>query len=318
MAELPESLKKYLPAPLSLLLLGTWSLLGDSIQKWAQEQITHTPAQVRIETRADHLYVIRVEATRYADKAFEEAQITIDLRSKPDDIVGELSARNGGHLPLVIQPTNPASSAFLIEKTTGTSGTATTPITIHQRETIEIRLHESVPEAVKEVWFYPKEGAPISSNDLNQRWPLVKIVWRLGFVVFALCALAFLYRLLYKPMVRLFWPSAFQTLDEEIEFLHSCWQADVTARARFDQEFQPVIDAGVAKYLRILDQPARESVRKPLIADQIFRRARSLPKLRHPLKGEVQRFVIHFCIKFVEHELKELKQKAKVEEARIR
>src|SRR5947208_687900 len=182
MAELPESLKKYLPGPLFFLLAGGWWLFGDPIQKWAQEEITHTPAQVIVESRADQLYVIRVEATRYADKAFDEAQITIDLQAKPDDIAGELSARNGSQLPLVIQPTNPAGSDFLIENTTGTSGTVTTPITLHQREAIEIRLHESALQAVKEVWFYSKEGAPISSTDLNQRWPLVKIAWRLGLV----------------------------------------------------------------------------------------------------------------------------------------
>jgi hypothetical protein len=98
MAELPESLKKYLPGPLFLLLAGGWWLLGDPIQKWAQEEITHTPVQVIVESRADQLYVIRVEATRYADKAFDETQITIDLRAKPDDIAGELSVRNGSHL----------------------------------------------------------------------------------------------------------------------------------------------------------------------------------------------------------------------------
>jgi hypothetical protein len=316
MAELPESLKKYLPGPLFFLLAAGWWLLGDPMQKWAQEEISHTPVQVRIEPRADHFYLIRVEATRYAEKPFEEVEIQIQLHSKPDDIAGELSARNGSHLKLVIQPTNPAGNILLVENTSGSGGT-TTAITLHQRENIEIHLHESASDAVREVWFYSKEGAPISSSDLNQRWPVVKIAWRLGLAILAICALGFLYKLLYMPIVRLFLPMELQKLDRDREFLHSCWQADPAARARFDHDFQPVIDASTDKYLKIFDPAVRESVRKPVIAEQIFRRARSLPKLRRPLKGEVERFVIHFCIQMFEHELEELKQKAKADEARI-
>ena len=267
--------------------------------------------QVRVEPRADHLYVIRVEATRYSDKAFEGVQLDIQLQSKPDDITGELSALNGSHVRLAISPKNPEGSAFLVENTRGVPAT---PISLQQRESLEIDLHESGPNAVKEVWFYAKDRPPISSSDLDQHWPLANIAWRLGQAILAISALGFL----YKPLVRLFSRKALQKLDEDIEFLHNCWQADRAALARFDREFQPVIDAGTAKYLKIFDPAVRDSVRKPLIAQQIFRRARSLPKLRRSLKGEVERFAIHFCIRMFEHELEEIKKKAEADEARIR
>lgn len=311
MPDLPESLKRYLPAPILIVLTFGWWLFADPIKQWVHQEITHTPVQVRVERGADHLYVIRVEATRYSDKAFEGVQLDIQLQSKPDDIIGELSALNGSHAGLAISPKNPEGSAFLVEHTRAMPAA---PISLQQRESLEIDLHESAPNAVKEVWFYAKDRPPISSSDLDQHWPLANIAWRLGQAILAISALGFL----YQPLVRLFSRKALQQLNEDIEFLHSCWQADRAALARFDHAFQPVIDAGTAKYLKIFDPAVRDSVRQPLIAQQVFRRARSLPKLRRSLKGEVKRFVIRFCIKMFEHELEEIKKKAMADEARIR
>jgi hypothetical protein len=311
MAELPESLKKYLPGPILLLVSVAWWIFNEPIQKWVQEEITHAPVQVRVEDRANNLYVIRAEATRYSDKAFEDVQLDLELRSKPDDISGELVARNGNHEKLAIEPKKSDPSAFLIETTVGPTPA---PITLQPREDIEIDLHEPTPKAVKEVWFYAKDRIPVSAFDLNQHWPLAKFAWRFGLAVFGISACFFLYKLLLRLLSR----KALKTLDEEREFLHRCFQADTAARARFDSELQPIIDSGVAKYLKILNPVVSNKLRKPLIAEEIFRRARSLPKFRRSLKGEVQSFVIEFCIDFLEHELDELKKIAESEKARIR
>jgi len=55
-----------------------------------------------------------------------------------------------------------------------------------------------------------------------------------------------------------------------------------------------------------------------VIPQQIFERAETLPQFRRSLKGEVERFVITFCVGVAEREYKALKTIAKNELARIR
>jgi hypothetical protein len=55
----------------------------------------------------------------------------------------------------------------------------------------------------------------------------------------------------------------------------------------------------------------RDKNRLNVIPEQIFLRAETLPKFRRSLKAEVERFVITFCVEFVEHEYKALKNIAK-------
>jgi hypothetical protein len=310
MAELPESLKRYLPAPLAILLAIAWWFFADPIKELVQKEVSHTPARIEIESKANQLYVVRIEVTPYSDKAFEGVRVDIQLQSKADDITGELFRLNGTHSPLTVQMENTAGNAFLIETISGTAES----IRLQQRENIEIDLHASGRDAVKKVWLYSNDRQPISSLDLNQHWPLANIAWRCGQVLLGFAVLG----LLYKPAIRLFSHKALKQLEADIEFLHSCWETDAAALARFDREFQPLIDGGTAKYLKVFDPAVRDSVRKPVIARVIFRRARSLPKLRRSLASEVERFVIHFCLKMFEHELEELKKKAKADEARIR
>lgn len=310
MAELPDSLKKYLPAPMAILLAIAWWFFADPIKELVQKEISHTPARIEIESKANQLYVVRIEVTPYSDKAFEDVQVEIQLQSKAADITGELFRLNGSHSPLTVENKNTAGTAFFVENISGTGSS----IRLQQRENIEIDLHASGQDAVKRVWLYSNDRQPISSSDLNQHWPLANIAWRCGQVLLGLLVLGFL----YKPAVRIFSRKALQQLEQDIEFLHSCWQADSVALARFDREFQPLIDSGTAKYLKVFDPTVRDSVRKPVIAQAIFKRARSLPKLRRSLASEVERFVIHFCLKMFEHEHEELKKKAKTDEARIR
>lgn len=95
-------------------LTGAWWVFNEPIQKWVQEEITHASAQVEVEARSNNLYVIRAEVTCYSDKAFDDVQFDIQLRSKPDDITGQIYQRNGNQPKLTIEPKKNDSNAFVI------------------------------------------------------------------------------------------------------------------------------------------------------------------------------------------------------------
>jgi hypothetical protein len=65
MSELPETLKKYLLAPLSVVVAFGWWVGSDHIKDFAQDQITHPPAHVRVEHLKNNLHVLHVEVARY-------------------------------------------------------------------------------------------------------------------------------------------------------------------------------------------------------------------------------------------------------------
>jgi hypothetical protein len=178
--------------------LFAWFFAGDPFKEWIQTEFTHPPARIHIEAKTNGLYIVHIEVTRYSDKAFEEVRIELQLQSKPDDITGQLIALDGSHSTLVVLPKSPQGDDFLIDKVRD----RTTPITLLQRETIELDLQESTANAVREVLLYSKDRRPIYSSDLSQHWPMAGIAWRAGLALLGLCALCFLYKLLVRLFSR--------------------------------------------------------------------------------------------------------------------
>src|SRR5260370_28394048 len=101
MAELPESLKKYIPGPLSVLLGIAWWAGGDRIKEGLQTVFSEPAAHILIQDHADHLHVVRVEVSPHSEKAFEDVQVEVDLQAKPQDIKGELITLDGARTPLL-------------------------------------------------------------------------------------------------------------------------------------------------------------------------------------------------------------------------
>lgn len=310
MPELPDSIKKYLPGPLfTLLTIAMW-VSGDKPKEWVQEKITEPAAKIRIEHRENHLHVVRIEITPHSEKAFEDVRIEVDLRDKPTDIKGELADRNGTHIPLIYVVRDSQETSFLFDRV----GAKPAPITLQHRDAIEITLHETPADAIRVVWLDAKGQKSIAASDLNQKYPLGELVWRAIFVVFGICAAYFL----YQAVFRLFSRRARKQLEEDAEFLHKCWQGDVASLATFDAELQPAIDAGTAKYLKAFAAVVRDNARDHVIRQAIFERADTLPQFRRSLKGQVQGFVITFCVGLVQREYNALKKSGKKEIARIR
>lgn len=309
MADLPEGLKKFLPGP--LLLAGTiaWWMGGEPLKDWIQEEIARPPAHVQIADESNHLHRVFIEVTSHSPKAFEEVAVEIDLVAKPDDISAQRAALDGSHVKLDIRPKLNSQDQFFADRLVG----QTAPITLKQRETIEVSLHETAVKAVREVWLHSKDRAPIAASALNQRWPLTDIVWRIGLGLFAFLALYYL----IKFAVSLFSKDAQRQLDEDIDFLHSCHNGDATSVSRFDRDLQPLIDAGTTKYLRAFTDAVREPARQTLIRHEIFRRADSLPQIRKSLSGEVQRFVITFCVGMLKLEYETIQKIGKTDAAKI-
>src|SRR5208282_6716385 len=159
------------------------------------------------------------------------------------------------------------ANIFLFKNASG----KTTPITLLQREAIQIVLHEAPVDAVREVWLNSKDRRPIAASDLNQRWPIAEAAWRAGLAILAICTLYFLYRFL----LRLFSRKAVKQLQEDKEFLHRCWQGDPVSLATFKTELQPLIDAGTAKYLKAFSPAVRDPARIYVIRQAILERAHS-------------------------------------------
>jgi hypothetical protein len=314
MPELPESLKKYLPGPLFLLVAFAWWLGGDRVKDGLQKLITEPPAKILIQDQKDHLHVVRIEVNPHADKAFEGVQVQVDLAGRPADINGEMAAVDATRTPLTYAPSNDQGTKLVFNK----ASTSSAPITLKQGESIEIRLHEEPASAVALVLLYSTNHERIASSDLNQRYRLPEAAWRAGLAILGLCGLYFVWKLLWTLLVRLFFRQARKQLEEDIDFLHKCWQGDAKALATFATDLQPVVDAGTAEYLKAFSPVVRDNNRLHVIPQQIFERAETLPKFHRSLKGEVQRFVITFCLEFVEHEYNALKNIAKKDLARIR
>ena len=312
MAELPESLKKYLPGPLLLLLAFAWWLDGDKVKEWLQKAIAEPPANILIQDMQDNLHVVRIKVSSHTDKPFEEARVEVELKTSPSDISGELATLDATHTPLLYVARSGQANILVFNKT----GALSAPIRLKQGDSIEIRLHEAPAPApaVVLVSIYSTNHEVIASSDLNQRYRLPEAAWRAGLLLLGICGAYFFFGFL----VRLFSRRARKQLEEDIECLHKCWQGDATAMATFDTELQPVIDAGTAKYLKAFAPVVRDNARTRVIPQQIFERAETLPQFRRSLKGEVQRFVITFCLGMVEREYKALKNIAKKELARIR
>jgi hypothetical protein len=310
MAELPESLKKYIPGPLSVLLGIAWWAGSDRIKEGLQTLFSEPAAHILIQDHADHLHVVRIEISPHSERAFEDVQVEVDLQAKPQDIKGELTTLDGTHAPLLFVARDGEETIFIFNKLAGQGS----PITMQQRESLEITLHEEPAVALVNVSINSKEHKVIAASDLNQRYRLPEVGWRAGLVVLGLCGIY------YFPtfLLRVFSRRARKQLEEDIEFLHKCWQGDATALATFDSELQPVIDAGTAKYLKAFAPVVRDKARTRVIPQEIFERAETLPQFRRSLKGQVQRFVITLCLGMVEHEYKALKSSAKKEFARIR
>jgi hypothetical protein len=309
MADLPEALKQYLPAPFLLALTVAWWMGGDSLKDLFQEEIAHPPAHIQIEDDRDHLHRVVIEITPHSPKAFEAVSIEVDLVAKPDDITAQRAALDGSHLKLDIRPKDNSQDQFFADRLVGQSA----PITLEQRETIEISLHETAGKAVREVWLHSKDRAPIAASALNQRWPLTDSVWR---IVLGLLGLLALYYLI-KFVVSLFSKKAQRQLDEDVDFLHNCLNGDATSVSRFDRDLQPLIDAGTTKYLRAFTDAVREPARQTLIRHEIFRRADTLPQIRKSLSGEVQRFVITFCVGMLKREYETIQKIGKTDAAKI-
>ena len=313
MAEgLPESLKKYLPAPLVLLIGIVWWAGSDQVKERLQKLFSEPDAHILIQDRADHLHVVHIEVSSHSEKAFEDVQVEVDLQAKPQDIQGEITALDGTRTPLVFVARNGSETIFVFNKA-GSKGSPSS-IAMQPRESLEITLHEDPAAPVLNVLINSKDHRVIAASDLNQRYRLPEAGWRLGLAILGLCGIY------YFPtfLLRVFSRRARKRLEEDIEFLHKCWQGDATALATFDTELQPVVDAGTAKYLKAFSPVVRDKNRLQVIPQQIFLRAETLPQFRRSLKGEVERFVITFCLEFVEHEYKALKNIAKKELRKIR
>jgi hypothetical protein len=64
-----------------------------------------------------------------------------------------------------------------------------------------------------------------------------------------------------------------------------CEAQDPVALATFQNQYQPLVDASNQKYLKSFHDDIRQSF-SVIIPEEIFRRAGTLPRLRHSLKGE--------------------------------
>jgi hypothetical protein len=310
MAELPESLKKYLPGPLGLILTFTWIFAGEPITEFVRDQFRHEAARVRVEDKRDNLHLVHIEVTRYAAKDFENVTVEIQLESKPDDIKGELAARDGTRSALLLTTKNTASTDYYTAQLAGKSG----PINLHPREALEFSLHESASRAVQKVWLDAKEHPSIATSDFNQRWPIAESSWRLVLALLATFTAIFLYKL-FAPLV---FRKTQKQLKDDQQFLRECWNGDAAALARFQAELQLLIDAATAKYLKAFNPVTRDRLRQSVIPIEIAKRADNLPRFRHALAGQVQKFVIQFCVDMLEEEFKQINKEARRELATIR
>ncbi len=309
MPELPDSFKKYLPGPLLVLLTIAWWVGGDKVKEWLQKAIAEPPANILVQDLSDNLHVVRIKVSPHADKPFEQARVAVALESSPSDISGELATLDAPHTSLVYVALSTQPNTLVFNGT----GAPNAPITLKQGDIIEIRLHEAPPAAIL-VSIYSTNHEVIASSDLNQRYRLPEAAWRAVLVLLGICGGYFFLGFL----VRVFSRRARKQLEEDIEFLHKCWQGDATALATFDAELQPVVNTGTTKYLKAFAPVVRDNACTRVIPQQIFERAQTLPQFRRSLKGEVQRFVITFCLSMVELEYKALKNIAKKELARIK
>jgi hypothetical protein len=306
--ELPESLKKYLPGPLLLILTAAWWVGGDRIKDLVQAGITEPDAHILVEDKTDS-HVVRIEISPHSKKSFEEIRVVFGLEVKPADIKGTLTNVEGVKTPLICVARDEKGTVIVCSK----AGVQGSPITMRQKESMEIAVEEGISPAVVDVSIIAKDREEIDWSDLNQKYRLPELAWRAGLVILGIFGIYYFYHFL----LRLFSRRARKQLEEDIEFLHKCWQRDATALGEFATKLQPVIDDGTDKYLKAFATVIRDNARL-VIPQMIFERADTLPQFRRSLKGQVQKFVITFCLGIVKHEYKALNGSAKQELARIR
>jgi len=306
--ELPESLKKYLPGPLLLLLTAAWWVGGDRIKDWVQTRITEPDAHIVVADQSD-AHVVRIKVSAHAKKSFEEVRVVIGLRAKPADIKGTLTNIEGVKTPLICVARDEKGIEIVCSK----AGAQGSPITMQQQESMEVALEEKISPSILDVQILAKDREGIDWSDLNQKYRLPEFAWRGGLVILGICAIYFFYHFL----LRLFSRRARKQLEEDIEFLHKCWQRDAAALGEFTTRLQPVVDDGTARYLKAFSTVILNNARV-VIPQEIYKRADTLPQFRRSLKGQVERFVITFCLGMVKLEYKALKGSAKQELRRIR
>src|ERR1700757_4337517 len=116
MAELPESLNKYLPGPLSALLGIAWWAGGDRIKEGLQALFSEPAAHILIQDHAEHLHVVRIEISPHSENSFEDVQVKVELQAKPQDMKGELTTLDGVHTPLLSVPSNGEETIYVFNK----------------------------------------------------------------------------------------------------------------------------------------------------------------------------------------------------------
>jgi len=231
--EVPESLKKYLPGPLLLILTAMWWVGSDRIKEWVQAGITEPDAKISVDEKADPR-VVRVEITRHAKKSLEEVRVVISLVAKPGPIKATLTNLQGTKTPLLCVTHDEREIAIVCSQ----AGVQASPITMQLQESIDVELEEKVSPAVRDVAILAKDREEIDWSDLNQKYRLPEFAWRAGLVFLGVCGLYFFYHFL----VHLFSRRAHKQLEEDIEFLHKCWQRDATALGEFATKLQPVVE----------------------------------------------------------------------------
>jgi hypothetical protein len=164
------------------------------------------------------------------------------------------------------------------------------------------------------VWLDAKDHASITASDLNPHWPVAESSWRLAFAGLAVATAILFYRILAPVLFR----KARKQLEEDRQFLRDCWNGQAAALARFQAELQPVVDAATAKYLLAFNPVTRDRLRQAVIPLEIAKRAENLPRFRRTLAGQVEKFVIEFCVDMLEEEYKHIQEEARRELATIR
>lgn len=140
---------------------------------------------IRVENRKNDIHVIHLKITTEVTKDFENVRVQFDLQERPTRVTAYLLALDGTRPALTVASINPEATSYLINQ----RPLPDSPIVLKDRESIEISITEAGSNPVREVWLDSKERATIRLSDLNQRWPLAEIGWRLVATILGLIAL---------------------------------------------------------------------------------------------------------------------------------